>query len=79
MNLLSFYTVAAVIFDTFIVRALVVPALFSIMPDLDCKWNWRRFICCRSLSAGGRDRISSAVSFEEVEGEDEDVRLNDAF
>lgn len=39
MNLLSYYTVTAVLFDTFIVRTLVVPALFSLMPDMSC-------LCC---------------------------------
>ena len=36
MNLLSFYTVFAVLFDTFIVRCFLVPSLFSILPEL----NW---------------------------------------
>eukprot|EP01126_Amoeba_proteus_P055022 TRINITY_DN6802_c0_g1_i1.p1 TRINITY_DN6802_c0_g1~~TRINITY_DN6802_c0_g1_i1.p1 ORF type:complete len:108 (+),score=18.81 TRINITY_DN6802_c0_g1_i1:336-659(+) len=36
MNMLSFYMVFAVLFDTFIVRSLVVPGLMGFFFD----WNW---------------------------------------
>jgi uncharacterized membrane protein YdfJ with MMPL/SSD domain len=36
LNLLGFFMVAAVLFDTFIVRTLLVPSLMSILG----KWNW---------------------------------------
>jgi uncharacterized membrane protein YdfJ with MMPL/SSD domain len=33
---LAFYTVVTVLFDTFVVRIFLVPALFSLAPE----WNW---------------------------------------
>ena len=36
LNLLGYYIVSTVLFDTFIVRIFLVPALFS----LGSEWNW---------------------------------------
>ncbi len=36
LNLLAFYSVGTVMFDTFVVRIFLVPALFGIKPE----WNW---------------------------------------
>lgn len=36
LNQLAFYLVCAVLFDTFIVRSILVPALMSLLKD----WNW---------------------------------------
>lgn len=72
MNLLSFYTVMAVLFDTFIVRVCVVPALFSIKPH----WNWWPGRSCATLEH--TSKVPKVRSYEEEEEEDDDHEDNNA-
>jgi uncharacterized membrane protein YdfJ with MMPL/SSD domain len=69
LNLLAFYTVATVLFDTFVVRIFLVPALFGLKPE----WNWWPGDCIakrQQAEQGNRKLLEEEMEFNLQQEED---------